>query len=324
VQTKTSKHQPANDSEDDYNSSIGSDSSMSVEAAPRALIWRNDTSSSKKGRKVSHIRNVSTIHSVGKSRRLSEKRDNDKPDSKASSEPEAVVPQAGQTAPSALTFTLVNAADIIDAVVLDTTTSRHSGGETPQGGGVPQVQSRGTKIKIRERTQVHSSPQPTRSRVRKHHLATRIQEWYHDCIPDEETTELPAQKGILRISDTDQAVQPRYLYDPDKDDRDLHFDQMIYEQAPRPYSLAEIIYEYDTEDEGRRGCQRDSDDHFHENHSHPLHQYLAHLEDGCRRRHVHTDTGDESLYSQWQPGLQLEEGNWSADYNYIRPSQSSI
>ncbi len=98
VQTKTPKHQPANDSEDDSNSSIGSDSSMSVEAAPRALIWRNDISSSKKGRKVSHLRNVSLIHSVRKSRRLSEKRDNDKPNSKASSEPEAVVPQSGHTA----------------------------------------------------------------------------------------------------------------------------------------------------------------------------------------------------------------------------------
>ena len=31
---------------------------------------------------------------------------------------------------------------------------------------------------------------------------------------------------------------------------------------------------------------------------------------------MHTDTGDESLYSQWQPGLQLEEGNWLEDYNY--------
>ena len=100
--------------------------------------------------------------------------------------------------------------------------------------------------------------------------------------------------------------------------------QRSSEWAPRPYSLAEIIYEYDTEDEGRRGCQRDSDDHFRENHSHPLHQHLAYLEDGGRRRHTHTDTGDESLYSQWQPGLQLEEGNWSEDYNYIRPSQSSI
>jgi hypothetical protein len=103
VQTKTPKHQPSNDSEDDSNSSIGSDSSMSVEAAPRALILTNDTSSSKRGRKVSHLRNVSTIHSVRKSRRLSEKRDNAKPDAKPSSELEAVVPPAvaptGQTAP---------------------------------------------------------------------------------------------------------------------------------------------------------------------------------------------------------------------------------
>ena len=38
-------------------------------------------------------------------------------------------------------------------------------------------------------------------------LATRIQGWYRDRVPDEELNELPAQKGILRISDTDQAEQ---------------------------------------------------------------------------------------------------------------------
>ena len=56
---------------------------------------------------------------------------------------------------------------------------------------------------------------------------------------------------------------------------------------------AEIIYEYDTEDDGQRGCQRDADDHLFENHSHPLHQYITYLEDGGRRRCVLTDTGDE-------------------------------
>ena len=34
--------------------------------------------------------------------------------------------------------------------------------------------------------------------------------------------------------------------------------------------------------------------------------------------------GDEETYSQWQPGLELEEGNWLEDYNYIRPGDSSI
>ena len=77
---------------------------MSVEAAPRALIWGNDITSSKRGRKVSQLRNVSTIHSVRNFRRLSEeKRDNAKPDAKASSEPKAVVPPGvvpvEQTAP---------------------------------------------------------------------------------------------------------------------------------------------------------------------------------------------------------------------------------
>ena len=54
--------------------------------------------------------------------------------------------------------------------------------------------------------------------------------------------------------------------------------------------------------------------------THLLHQYLTYLEDGGRRRFVNTDTEDESR----QPGLQLEKGNWTEDYNYIRPGESSF
>ena len=48
------------------------------------------------------------------------------------------------------------------------------------------------------------------------------------------------------------------------------------------------------------------------------------LDDGGRRRYVHTDTRDEQFYAYLQPGLQLEEGNWPEDYNYIRPGQDSL
>ncbi len=44
---------------------------------------------------------MSTIHSVRKSKRLSEKMYNNKPDAKISSEPEAVAPPAGQPLPAA-------------------------------------------------------------------------------------------------------------------------------------------------------------------------------------------------------------------------------
>ena len=135
----------------------------------------------------------------------------------------------------------------------------------------------------------------------------------------------------MRISDTEKAVKPSYLYNPDKDDRDLHRDHIDYDPlqrsskwAPRPYSLSEIIYDYDSEDEGQRGYERDTQDRYHEIASYPLNQYREYLDDGGRRRYVHTDTGDEQFYSQWQPGLLLDDGKWSEDYNYIRPSQSSI
>ena len=48
------------------------------------------------------------------------------------------------------------------------------------------------------------------------------------------------------------------------------------------------------------------------------------LDDEGRRRYVHTDTGDEKFYAHLKPGLQLEEGNWSEDYNYSPSGQSSI
>ena len=88
--------------------------------------------------------------------------------------------------------------------------------------------------------------------------------------------------------------------------------------------MAEIIYEYNTEDEGQRSYERDAANHFFENHERPLNQYDMYLDDGGRRRCVLTDTGDELVYSHLQPELQLEEGNWREDYNYIRPGPSSI
>jgi hypothetical protein len=330
VQTKTPKRQQANDSEDDSDSSIGSDSSMSVEAAPRALIWRNDTTSSKKGRKVSHLRNVSTIHhSVRKSKRLSEKRDNDKPEEKASSEPEAVVTPAGQPVPAA-----------------PSTSSAQPTSSTRSRGIQQPADTAETRRRREEEYHGYSQGEP-RPRFENEHkstphlnprgaefesirLAIRIEEWYRNRTPEEELTELPAQKGILRISDTERAVQPLYLYDPEKDDTDLHFDQMIYEPrrrsiwGQRPYSLAEIIYEYDTEDEEQLDCERESQDRHHDHHTHPLAQYTLYRQDGGRRRCVLTDTGDELIYSQRQPGLQFEEGSWKEDYNYIRPGPSSI
>ena len=112
----------------------------------------------------------------------------------------------------------------------------------------------------------------------------------------------------MRISDTEKAVQLVYLYDPDKDDRDLHSDHMIYdppqrssEWGPRPYSLSEIVYEYDTEDDGRRGHERDTQDHYHAIASYPLNQYHEYLDDGGRRRYVHTDTGMSNFTHSGNP-----------------------
>jgi hypothetical protein len=111
-------------------------------------------------------------------------------------------------------------------------------------------------------------------------------------------------------------LQPLYLYDPEKDDRDswrlYHHKALVSggkDHTPWQRSYTNMIPK--TRDEGRRGCQRDSDYHFHETLSHPFHQYQMYLDDGGRRRYVHTDTRDEQFYAYLQPGLQLEEDNWT-------------
>jgi hypothetical protein len=227
VQTKTPKRQQADDSEDDSDSSIGSDSSMSVEAAPRALIWRSDTTSSKKGRKVSHLRNVSTIHSVRKSKRLSEKRDNDKPDAKASSEPEAVAPPAGQPLPAAPSTSSAQSTSPTQSRraqhPADTAEARQRREEEHYGYNqeVPRP-----RFEDEYKSTPHLNPRGAELETIR--LATRIEEWYRDRVPEDQPMELPAQKGILWISNAEQATPPRYLHNPDKD-VDIHFDQMIYE-----------------------------------------------------------------------------------------------
>ena len=96
VQTKTPKQQLADDSEDDSNSSIDSKSSMSVEAAPRALIWRSDTSGSVSGRELFRLRNVSTIHSVRQAKLPTKEQDDSKAEAKSPTDPEAAATPAAQ------------------------------------------------------------------------------------------------------------------------------------------------------------------------------------------------------------------------------------
>ena len=198
MQTKAPKHQPVDDSGDDSNSSIGSDSSiMSIEAVPRAHIWRNDTSSSKRDRKVSHLRNVSTIHSVRMSRRLSEKRDNAKPDVKPSSKLEATVPPAAAPAEQ-------QTAPLSSATLLVQPTPATQPCRTQRSANTAETMHRSEEDYYRY-NQEESRPRfeneykstshlnPRGAEFESIRLAIRINEWYRDRVPDEELTELPAQ-----------------------------------------------------------------------------------------------------------------------------------
>ena len=239
-----------------------------------------------------------------KSKRLSEKRDDDKPNAKISSKPEAVAPSAGRSSPAAPSASSAQPRTATQSrraqQPADTAETRRRREEEHHGysQGTPRPRFEGE-----HKSTPHLNPRG--AEFESIRLATRIEEWYSPRVPYEDLNELPAQKGnMLRISNAERAVQPSYLYDTDKDDRDLiDLEYSLYEPpwrrsiwSPRPYSLAEIIYEYDTEDEGFRSDTRAQSDHFHETHSYPDHQYLCYLEDGGRRRQVLTDTGDETVY----------------------------
>ena len=64
---QTTKEHKEEELESDEDSDISSDSSMEVDRPPKALIW-NSASQPASGRKVSRIRNVSSIHSVAKAK----------------------------------------------------------------------------------------------------------------------------------------------------------------------------------------------------------------------------------------------------------------
>ena len=64
----------------------------------RPHIWRNDTGSSAGGRKVSRLRNVSTIHSVRKAKLPTKEQYDSKAEAKSLTEPEAAAPPVASPA----------------------------------------------------------------------------------------------------------------------------------------------------------------------------------------------------------------------------------
>ncbi len=162
-----------------------------------------------------------------KSKRLSEKRDNDKPDAKPSSKAEEATASAEQTStlPSSTSLTQPTSSTQSRRAQhpADTAETRRRREEEHYGYNqeVPRP---------RFENEYKSTPHlnPRGAEFESIRLATRIEEWYRDRVPEDQTMELPAQKGILRISNAEQAMPPRNLHNPDKD-VDIHFDQTTYE-----------------------------------------------------------------------------------------------
>ena len=159
-----------------------------------------------------------------KPKRLSEKRDNDKPDAKASSEPEAVVqPPAGQQVPAAPSTSSAQPTTSTQSRRIqrpaDTAETRCRREEEYHGYSREEPRPR---FEGDYKSTPHLDPRG--AEFESIRLATRIEEWYRDRAPEDQPMELPAQKGILRFSSAEQA---RYLHDPDKD-VDIHFDFREY------------------------------------------------------------------------------------------------
>jgi hypothetical protein len=129
-----------------------------------------------------------TIHSVRKSRRLSEKRDNDKPDAKTSSEPEAVVPPAGQPVPVAPPTSSAQPTSSTRSRRIqqpaDTAETRHRKEEEYHGYNQEEPRPR---FENEHKSTPHLNPRG--AEFESIRLATRIEEWYRNHAPEEELTE---------------------------------------------------------------------------------------------------------------------------------------
>ena len=112
-----------------------------------------------------------------------------------SSEPEAVVPQAGQTAPSGLSTSSTQPTSSTQSHRIqrpaDTSETRRRREEEYHGYSQEEPRPR---FENEHKSTPHLNPRG--AEFESIRLATRIQEWYHDRAPEEEHTDLPAQKGM--------------------------------------------------------------------------------------------------------------------------------
>ena len=166
--------------------------------------------------------------------------DNNKPDAKVSSEPEAVAPPAGQPAPAAPSDSSSQPRTSTQSrraqQPAETAETRRRREEEHHGysQGVPRP-----RFEDEHKSTPHLNPRG--AEFESIRLATRIEEWYRDHAREEKLTEPPAQKGnTLLFSENERAVQPSYLYHPDKDDTDLiDLEYRLYE-PPRRRSIGHI------------------------------------------------------------------------------------
>ena len=119
--------------------------------------------------------------------------------------PEAVVPQAGQTAPAALLTSSTQPTSSTQSRRIqrpaDTAETRLRREEEYHGYNQEEPRPR---FEYKHKSTPYLNPRG--AEFESIRLATRIEEWYRNRAPDEELTELPAQKGILRISDIEKAI----------------------------------------------------------------------------------------------------------------------
>ena len=326
---KTRDEEQVSEEED---SDISSDSSMSIDNQPKALIWRENTNrpSPTSGRKVSRIRNVSTIHHVTKAK-LPVKED------EADAKPSANDPpplQGAEATPSA-----PQPAD------QQSSSAEQSRAQAPDKGkrqaeeehyGMPRGEPR---PRFAGEHKSYPTLSPAEQEAEGIRQAIRIEEWYAAHVRDEEWVHGPSHKGTIRISEDDRDEEPDYLRSdgatnhPTEEQWDQYYhDELERERDPnfgRQRDLADLAYDYedydsDEDNERIRITARSEQDDLHNMTITPFHRYKWYREEGGQRKFFAEDNGTEVHYAQWQPDIQLEEGEWMEDYNYIRPSPSSV
>jgi hypothetical protein len=301
---------------------------MEVDRPPKALIW-NSASQPASGRKVSRIRNVSSIHSVTKAKLPVNK---DEGDAKISGDdpPPTAQPSEGIAGPPRPAEEREPVIALPIPGIGEYALIRRPTPEDEYYGQQRTVSSRTAEdYELELATAKAAIPLGTSTNPHAVGIQLRASRdlWYRAYWPEEynQWSNTPAQTATIRIREEDRRKAPEYMQNEETAQLtdaqwEQHYIEMLerYMHPQRHHDLVDMAYtRIPYVDDPQLVPKPEAEDT-------PIEQYSEYSWEGGRRKFQQVEVPIYVAQGLEQQGVILEEGEWTEDYNYIRPSESAF